>query len=94
MVKIAPSEMTGKVSDLIFSQGTVGIAQDIYWKQSDYFLISSETTVIINDNVAVMGYHKSKGKGGLATTGNFSREKDFLCLMSRAKTLIQFCEAP
>lgn len=63
--------MTGKVAELIFSQGTVAIAQDIYWKQNQYFLINSETTVVVNDSVAAMGYQKSKGKGGLATTGNF-----------------------
>jgi hypothetical protein len=92
IVKIAPEDMSGKVADLIFSQGTVAIAQDIYWKQNSYFLINSETTVVINDSVAAMGHHKSKGKGGMATTGNFEREGDFLCLMSRAKNFIQFCE--
>lgn len=83
--------MLGKASDLIFSQGTVAIAQDIYWKQSGYFLINSETTVIINDSVASMGSHKSKGKGCMATTGNFEREGDFLCLMGKAKNFVQLC---
>jgi len=27
--------------------------------------------VVINDSVASMGWQKSKGKGGMATTGNF-----------------------
>jgi hypothetical protein len=69
-----PKDMTSKVADLIFSQGTVAIAQDIYWKQSNYFLINSETTVVINDSVAETGYQKNKGMGGMATTGNFERE--------------------
>jgi hypothetical protein len=92
MGKIPHEEMTTKVADLIFSQGSVGITQEIYWKQAEYFLIHSDATVVINDSVAAMGYQKSKGKGGMATTGNFEREGDFLCLMSRAKNFIQFCE--
>lgn len=94
IVKMAPQDMTSKVSDLIFSQGTVSIAQDTYWRQNNYFLVSSETTVIINDSVAAMGYQKTKGSGGMATTGNFEREGDFLCLMSKSKNFIQFCEEP
>jgi hypothetical protein len=33
--------MPAKVAELIFSQGSVSIAQEIYWKQAHYFLISA-----------------------------------------------------
>lgn len=73
MAEIPQEEMSSKVSELMFSQGSVAIAQDIYWKQHDYFRIHTDTTVVVNDNVAAMGFQKSKGKGGMASTGNFQR---------------------
>lgn len=55
----------------MFSQGNVAIAQDYYWPQADYFNINSDSVVVVCDSVASMSWNKSKGKGGMATTGNF-----------------------
>lgn len=86
--------MTSKVADLIFSQSSISMAQHIYWKQSNYFLINSDTTIIINDNVAANGFQKNKGVGGMATTGNFERDGEFFCLMSKVKDYLQTCQEP
>lgn len=91
---IKPDLLPAKACDLLFSQGSVSLAQDIYWPQSNYFHVNQDTIVVVSDSVSAMGWHKSKGKGGMATSGNFQRDGDFLCLMSRSKNLIQFCEEP
>lgn len=63
--------MIPKVADLLFSQGNIAIAQEYYWKQLDYFRITSESLVVINDSVASSRLQRNKWKGGMATTGNF-----------------------
>lgn len=83
----------GKVSDLMFSQGTIVQGGDFYWPQVDYFNIHSETILVVTDSIDGTSFHKSRGKiGGLANTGNFDRDGDFICLMSWSKNPIQFCE--
>jgi hypothetical protein len=59
------------VSELLFGQGNVGVGQDYYWPQAEYFNINSDSVVVVNDSVASMSWNRSKGKGGMATTGNF-----------------------
>lgn len=69
------------------------MGSDYYWAQTDYFHIHSETILVVTDSVAAMSFNKSKGKiGGLANTGNFERDGDFLCLMSWGKSIVQFCD--
>ena len=87
------SELVSKVSELLFSQGTIVQGGDYYWPQSEYFNINAETILVVTDSIDGMSFHKSRGKvGGLANIGNFNRDGDFICLMSWSKTPIQFCE--
>lgn len=66
---------------------------EFYWAQAEYFNIHAETILVVTDSVDVMNFYKSRGKvGGLANTGNFERDGDFLCLMSWAKNIVQFCD--
>lgn len=88
VVKIPQAEMVSRVSELIFSQGSIAIGQQFYWPQVDYFNISSETVVVISDNVAEASMQKSKGKGSMVTIGNFERDGEFLCAMAKSKNPI------
>ena len=66
-----------------------------YWAQSDYFNINSQTLLVVTDSIGDPKFTKSKGKiGGLANTGNFDRDGEFLCIMSANKNnIIQFSKA-
>ena len=90
--QIPQEQLTASVASLMFSQGNVALTQHYYWPQAQYFNINTETTVFISDTVASMGFNQIKNKGGMATTGNFDLDGDFLCLMTQAKKLVQFCE--
>ncbi len=77
----------------MFSQGTIGLAYDHYWPQAGYFNITNDSIVVVTDGVTATVFkdRKKLGLGGLANTGNFDRDGDFICLMSRAKEVIQLC---
>ena len=98
LIPIDPNQSTQqllveKVTDLLFSQGSIAMGSEHYWPQADYFNIHSETILIITDSIGAMSFNKSKGKyGGLANTGNFERDGDFICLMSWTKTPLRFCD--
>ena len=50
---------------------------------------------MVTDSIGDPKFTKSKGKiGGLANTGNFDRDGEFLCIMSANKNnIIQFSKA-
>lgn len=84
--------MTKRVTDLIFSQNSIALCQEIFWRQEHYFKISIETLVIVTDKASPMFHVENKGKGGLACTGNFDRDGDFLAYFPKnSKNPIQFC---
>jgi hypothetical protein len=92
LVPYDPVHSSQRVTDLVYSQGSITMAGENYWPQADYFNISSETLLVVTDSIGATGFQKSKGKfGGLANTGNFERDGDFLCLMSWAKNMVQSC---
>lgn len=87
------SELVSKVAELLFSQGSIAQGADFYWPQAEYLNIHTETILVVADSIDGMSFYKSRGKvGGLANTGNFNRDGDFICLMTWSKTPIQFCE--
>jgi hypothetical protein len=83
--QLSQEELVSKVTDLVFSQGTIGLGFDHYWPQAEYFSISGDSTVVLTDGVAAAAYQKRGKMGGLANAGNFDRDGDFLCVMSWAK---------
>ena len=92
--QVSQKVLMEKVTNLLFSQGTISFGGDHYWPQNEYFNIHNETILVVTDSIDAMSFNKSGGKvGGLANTGNFERDGDFLCVMSANKSnIIQFCE--
>lgn len=89
--EMSQEEIGPNIAKLVFSQGTIVTGLEHYWPQHDYFNIHSETILVVTDSIDTMNFYKSTGKvGGLANTGNFQRDGDFLCLMSWAKNIVQF----
>ena len=70
--QVSQENLMKKVTDLLFSQGTIATGGDHYWPQNEYFNIHTETILVVTDSIDAMSFNKSRGKvGGLANTGNF-----------------------
>lgn len=69
--EVSQADIARKVTELIFSQNSVGICHDYYWRQSEYLETNADTLIVVSDKASDMFYERSKGKGGLLSTGNF-----------------------
>ncbi len=41
--------MSKKIANLIFSQNNVAVCNDIFWKQSEYFNVSTGCMIVVSD---------------------------------------------